>query len=114
MNIPTAANPASPPTNRKVQTDPLRQWLAVEQSERVVALAQTALGKVCLYAIAYLAALPLLSAWAAALCVAAAWAVMAYASQRVRILFIASWGLTLLEAATDDNDFAEKIQYVLA
>ena len=114
MNIPAAVKPAAPPIGRKAQTDPLRQWLAVEQSERVVAFAQTALGKVCLYAIAYLAALPLLSAWAAALCVAAAWGVMAHASQRVRILFIASWGLTLLEAATDGNDFAEKIQYVSA
>ena len=107
--------PAAPPSAaRKAQTDWLRQWLAVEQSERVVAFAQTAPGKLCLYGIAYVAALPLLSAWSAALCVTAAWAVMAYADQRARILFMASWGLTLFEAATDDNDFAEKIQYVLA
>jgi hypothetical protein len=114
MNPPSAAQTAPPLTPSKVQTDPLRQWLAIEQSERLVAFAQTASGKFCLYGLAYLAVLPLLSAWTAALCVTAAWAVMAYADQRARILFMASWGLTLFETATDDNDFAEKIQYVLA
>ena len=114
MNPPPSAHTAPPQAGKKARADWLRQWLAVEQSERVVAFAQTAPGKLCLYGIAYVAALPLLSAWSAALCVTAAWAVMAYADQRARILFMASWGLTLFEAATDDNDFAEKIQYVLA
>ena len=113
MNPPSAAQTAPPSTPSKSQTDPLRQWLAVEQSERLVAFAQTASGKFCLYGIAYLTVLPLLSAWTAALCVTAAWAVMVYTDQRARILFMASWGLTLFEAATGDNDFAEKIQYVM-
>ena len=114
MNPPPSAHTAPAQAGKKARADWLRQWLAIEQSERMVAFAQTALGKLCLYGLAYLAALPLLSAWSAALCVTAAWAVMAFAGQRVRILFLASWGLTLLEAASDDNDFAEKIQAVVA
>lgn len=84
MNPQSAAQTAPTATPSKSQTDPLRQWLAIEQSERVVAFAQTASGKFCLYGIAYLAVLPLLRAWTAALCVTAAWAMMAYADQRAR------------------------------
>lgn len=114
MNPPPSAHTAAACAGRKAQTDWLRQWLAIEQSDRMVAFAQTAHGKLSLYGLAYLAALPLLSAWSAALCVIAAWAVMAFANHRVRILFLASWGMTLLETAADDSDFAEKIQYVMA
>ena len=111
MSTVAAANPA--PVGRPAQGDPMRRWLGVEQSPRVVAFAQTFTGRACLYAIAFIATLPLLSVWAAALSVAAAWAATQFADQRVRILLAASWGLTLFEAVRDDNDFAEKIGYVV-
>ena len=93
--------------------DRLRQWLALEQSERALAWAQTGAGRASLYVLAFAAALPLLSVWASAICVTAAWAATQFSRQRVRILLLASWGFTLFETARGDNDFAEKIQYVL-
>ena len=110
----TVAAAPMAPVGRPPQGDPLRQWLGVEQSPRVVAFAQTPRGRACLYALAFFATLPLLSVWAAALSVAAAWAATQFADQRVRVMLAASWGLTLFEAVRDDNDFAEKIGYVLA
>ena len=93
--------------------DRLRQWLALEQSEPALAWAQTGAGRASLYAVAFVAALPLLNVWTSAICVAAAWAATQFASQRVRILLLASWGLSLFESVRGDNDFAEKIQYVV-
>lgn len=110
MRAVTTAHPA--PVGRPSQDDPVRRWLAAEQSRRVVAGAQTPAGRVCLYGIAFMATLPLLSVWVAAFSVAAAWAATQFADQRVRVMLIASWGLTLFETVRDDSDFAEKIGYV--
>ena len=56
MNPPPSAHTAPASAGKKAQTDRLRQWLAIEQSDRMVAFAQTALGKLSLYGLAYLAA----------------------------------------------------------
>ncbi|MDD2743428.1 MAG: hypothetical protein PHV02_14275 [Rhodocyclaceae bacterium] len=99
-----AANPAKPS---------LRRFLAIDERQRIVALAQTSIGQLLIYGIALAVVSRYFDHWASVLVVTAAMAAAARPQWRNAIIFTATWTLSLLETRLGDNDFADHISVVL-
>jgi hypothetical protein len=91
----------------------LRSFLAIDERQRFVVGAQSGLGQLLIYLVALAVVSRYFEHWAAALAVSAAMAAAALPQWRNRILFTATWSLTLLETGLGNNDFAARIALVL-
>ena len=95
-----------------VSKDAVRNFLALETREPVVAFAQTRVGQLLVYVIAFVAMQPFLGAWASAVVVCAALGAVALPARRTVVIFVSTWTLTLIDTAIGGNDFGGNIDYV--
>lgn len=103
--------PAS--AHRSSDTSRWRRWLAIDERETLIDLAQTATGRLIIALAAGLAIAPHLGGWQAVLAVAAAMSAVIWTDHRAAILFSATWVMAFLETGLGENDTLERITTVL-
>lgn len=104
---------AKPKKDAPPSRDSVRNFLALENREPIVALAQTRTGQLLIYAISFAAIHSFLDAWACVFVVGAAMAALALPQHRTLVVFVTTWAVTLIDTAIGGNDFAGNIDYVV-
>jgi hypothetical protein len=105
---------SAPPAQRPAPAGWLRQRLAIDEREAVIAGAQTIAGRVLMFAVAVVAITTYFPIWESLLVVTAAMAAAYLPNYRNRILFTTTWVAVFLEMGLAENRILDDIQLVLA
>ena len=117
MSAPTPGTAESPPatilSSNPVPRFRLRTFLAIDERDAVIRMAQTAIGKLLIFVAAVLTVATLLPWWESAWVVSAAMAAALLPNLRTPILLIATWVAAFLEMGLSQNHILADIGVVL-
>lgn len=117
MSVPTTQTAESPPAPNLSSTPVSRFWLrtflAIDERDAVIRLAQTATGKLLIFVLAMVAVASRLPWWESAWVVSAAMAAAQLPKLRTPILLTGTWGAAFLEMSLSENHILVDIRVVL-